>query len=464
MDSACPTFSWADGPSKGDSSVEPAPFFGSRSSSEGSFLSPAPSADGLEPFPVAVDERARSAAASSSGSNTRPSNNFCHSGDGNVAAGVTKRSADHESRTPLAPNDIPVISRRQKKRKGLPKRALSAYHLFFQREREDIMESGADELDGQRPSFGELEKLIAKRWQRLPTEERQKFERLAADDSHRYRTEMEAFNDEKKSRVAGGNDKANPSSKQQHQKQQSQIQRQDEETRQYIPGGPLPPPHKTPSHPYRGSCSPTNQGRPTIPPMYGVGCDFGSKSASLEYIRDNARGYEHYPPSFGNPPDVMHAQAAPRYPSNMSRDRSGTGSSNHQQLPASGSPTPQIWREQSYHAAYMNGDVEMPPPYSRAARPQSRPSPRSSATEVPHPPHHLTMGHANRSSEDNNNHFPIPPGMELLLPDRNGRERKYRVEYNCYTMTREAAQEYMRRLGAKAFPRQHHPHQHHYQP
>ena len=44
--------------------------------------------------------------------------------------------------------------------------------------------------------------------------------------------------------------------------------------------------------------------------------------------------------------------------------------------------------------------------------------------------------------------FPIPPGMELMLPDRDGRDRKYRVHYACYTMPREAAEQYMQRMSA----------------
>jgi hypothetical protein len=44
--------------------------------------------------------------------------------------------------------------------------------------------------------------------------------------------------------------------------------------------------------------------------------------------------------------------------------------------------------------------------------------------------------------------YPIPPGMELMLPDRHGRERKYRVDYVCYKMTREAAEDYINRLSS----------------
>jgi hypothetical protein len=46
------------------------------------------------------------------------------------------------------------------------------------------------------------------------------------------------------------------------------------------------------------------------------------------------------------------------------------------------------------------------------------------------------------------NQFPIPPGMEVVLPDhRNaGTKRKYRVEYKCYSMTQEQAHGYIESL------------------
>lgn len=46
------------------------------------------------------------------------------------------------------------------------------------------------------------------------------------------------------------------------------------------------------------------------------------------------------------------------------------------------------------------------------------------------------------------NHFPIPPGMEVVLADHQnaGTKRKYRVEYKCYSMTQEKAHRYIESL------------------
>jgi hypothetical protein len=52
---------------------------------------------------------------------------------------------------------------------------------------------------------------------------------------------------------------------------------------------------------------------------------------------------------------------------------------------------------------------------------------------------------------DNCGHFPIPPGMEIVLSDSQGIDRKYRVHYQCFSMTREAAHQYLESLsGATA--------------
>jgi hypothetical protein len=42
--------------------------------------------------------------------------------------------------------------------------------------------------------------------------------------------------------------------------------------------------------------------------------------------------------------------------------------------------------------------------------------------------------------------FPVPTGMEVVLPDHNGVERRYKVQYNMYSMKREDAMQYMERL------------------
>ena len=54
------------------------------------------------------------------------------------------------------------------------------------------------------------------------------------------------------------------------------------------------------------------------------------------------------------------------------------------------------------------------------------------------------MGAAMTAPRDRN--CPMPPGMEVVLSDRNGIDRKYSVKYTCYSMTRENANKYIESL------------------
>ena len=76
---------------------------------------------------------------------------------------------------------------RKSKEKAGPKRALSAYMFFAKSVRSKIKEE-QPEL-----SFGELTKVIASRWSAATPEEKAPFEKLAADDTERYRAEKAAL-------------------------------------------------------------------------------------------------------------------------------------------------------------------------------------------------------------------------------------------------------------------------------
>ena len=40
----------------------------------------------------------------------------------------------------------------------------------------------------------------------------------------------------------------------------------------------------------------------------------------------------------------------------------------------------------------------------------------------------------------------LPPGMEIILSDNDGKERKYCVEYKCYSMPREEAHQFIQSI------------------
>ena len=82
------------------------------------------------------------------------------------------------------------------KDEGKPKRCLSAYNLFFQSEREKILQSVPERVDGKprrshgKIGFAPLARTIAQRWNALDVHERSIFEEQAAKDKVRYDKEM----------------------------------------------------------------------------------------------------------------------------------------------------------------------------------------------------------------------------------------------------------------------------------
>jgi hypothetical protein len=64
---------------------------------------------------------------------------------------------------------------------------------------------------------------------------------------------------------------------------------------------------------------------------------------------------------------------------------------------------------------------------------------------LPLPPHASQLQFPN-ALEDARSSLPMPPGMEVVIPDRDGFARRYRVKYACFSMTREAAMKYMQDL------------------
>ena len=117
----------------------------------------------------------------------------------------------------------PTVSRRRKKPKGMPKRPLSAYNIFFQKERVIVLAEAAgtnpsdvdalvasmseypEEESGQNGSnasvsFENLGKTIGRRWQSLTPSERRRYELLAQEDGVRYKNEMDAFHEAKRVR------------------------------------------------------------------------------------------------------------------------------------------------------------------------------------------------------------------------------------------------------------------------
>lgn len=115
---------------------------------------------------------------------------------------------------------IPALAKRptKKKPKDKPKRPLSAYNFFFKEEREKILRvvlaedpekvendpKSEDYLDeealrklrkeGGKVSFEEMGKLIGMRWKNIDPDRLSKYSELAAEDTERYKKEMQTYN------------------------------------------------------------------------------------------------------------------------------------------------------------------------------------------------------------------------------------------------------------------------------
>lgn len=88
-----------------------------------------------------------------------------------------------------------------KKPRDKPKRPLSAYNLFFQYEREQILNEAPDPGAAKprrshgKIGFAPLARSIAAKWSKIDGPTRSHFEGLAAKDKERYNKEMKAWNE-----------------------------------------------------------------------------------------------------------------------------------------------------------------------------------------------------------------------------------------------------------------------------
>lgn len=257
----------------------------------------------------------------------------------------------------------PTVSRRKKKPKGFPKRPLSGYNIFFKQERVNVLqehnnqnsmiptlEGGGEASERSNVSFQDLGKIIGKRWKALTEDERKKYEYLAQQDSVRYRTDMEVFNENKR-------------------------MRNEEKNKEAITGCTE---EKKESPPISWSTT-VLSGPPEIKPLF--------HQSAHQPLQARLPGQ-------GNPPQLLRMGPPASFPSYAQ----------HQQ------------HERQQHAqGFVNASS-------------------------------LATNTTNDPSMD----YPIPPGTELFLADPQGRERKFKVQYKFYTMTRHAAEAYMELLSTSA--------------
>jgi hypothetical protein len=275
-------------------------------------------------------------------------------------------------------NDCMPFSRRKKKPKGMPKRPLSAYNLYFQAARSKILVKQEEAGDGQRIGFEGLGKIIGKQWRDLNNADKKVYEKLAEKDSERYRKEMETYNEMKAKRfeeedkrasdaallsVAPVGNAAIASLQSNQQLQSSSLLDQSGPTVNSFPSGEI------------------TAGAPSTVPSQYKGMDISQRTGIIR------------------------------------------------QSPAT-NPRPLV-----------SQSVPTPPASSHVF---SQPHNMAGFPEVPSFPGGPPP--AGNNDGNNSNNFPLPPGMEIVLSDSAGVDRKYRVHYTCYSMTREAAHQYLESL------------------
>ena len=272
------------------------------------------------------------------------------------------------------------LSRRKKKPKGMPKRPLSAYNLYFQAERTKIL---ATQEEGKpRIGFEGLGKIIGKQWRDLSSSEKKKYGKLAEKDSERYRKEMDAYQEMKAKRLAEEDRKAG---------EEAPVVSKLVSSRRHSPLDPR----------------------------------FVKKQGTLRTvpIGELTRGGSALLP---HPPDSMVSAVSALAP--------GATSVSYRAIRVEQPPSNPVYGiAQSSSFSDPHYPPVQPDPHYFAQ------PPGTSASEAPsYSPVVLKKGEASRSPN-----CPMPPGMEVVLADRNGIDRKYSVQYTCYSMTRENANKYI---------------------
>mmetsp|Transcript_5606 Transcript_5606/g.8613 ORF Transcript_5606/g.8613 Transcript_5606/m.8613 type:complete len:417 (+) Transcript_5606:129-1379(+) len=298
--------------------------------------------------------------------------------------------------------------RRRKKPNGMPKRPLSAYNIFFQKERVKLMESGETTSASGKIGFEELGRIIGQRWRTLDASTLDTYKGLADEDSDRYREEMEAYNKAK--------DLAEASPK---------IRR---------------PRHRdgTPSRSNQETCKQYTETRPQRAAQHAMPQHAMPQHAiqPMGY----ASQYQEYPPvHYGCHPPPHNAN----YGQPQCQDLSCPGcvakqQHLHQSIPqheqghtfSHATPaTPSAPQSQHFPQMRSHGSTGMPEQPNLTNG--SSYFPVDHAGQMPHHPAYPP------------NTFPLPAGQEIALPDSSGNLRKYRVAYAAVSMTVEEAEKYM---------------------
>mmetsp|Transcript_15100 Transcript_15100/g.21382 ORF Transcript_15100/g.21382 Transcript_15100/m.21382 type:complete len:409 (-) Transcript_15100:63-1289(-) len=320
-----------------------------------------------------------------------------------------EEASEAERSTPL---------RRRKKPNGMPKRPLSAYNIFFQKERVRLMESGEEASSSGKIGFEELGRIIGQRWRTLDEASLDTYRKLAEEDGERYRREMEAYNNAK--------NRADilPTVKSNMFKEDTSFGSNEKSCNEYSA--------TMPQHTSQvGMSQPSMQPMPHMPP------------------------YQRYPTSHSGGPSQPHPA---NYAPPPCRDPNchccvAKRQQPHQMLRY----THQQGQGHSFHPPPSSATRAQEPPFFPQMRAQSRPGMPEQSNKT----NNSSYFSADNSSQARHqpayppNTFPLPPGHEITLPDAAGNLRKYRVEYAAVRMSVEEAEKYMEQISNNGISIQH---------
>jgi hypothetical protein len=358
--------------------------------------------------------------------------------------------------------------RRKKKQFGMPKRPLSAYYLYLA-EHDKIR--GVQDEEGfteQNIGFENREKIIMKQWQDVSSEVKKVYEEFAEKDSERYRKEIEEYH-ERKQKMYRDEDEA-------FEACHAATVESTAATDAALPI-PAPPtttvvlyhgilgggegstrPAAAPSPPFRTQQKSTYETIVTNVNIDGSTdrdskSNVGRKSSSGAFggvstsVAAAAGFTDVYVPGGGQYTTV--AGSGPRFISAAGLASTfipfGVVHSQQQYLSYPGSrhvfPHPPLPHQEQFHRQHYRHNLPSLQPIS-AGDPQYN-------HQSPFPPHQQQQHPYSSKLKDQ---MPLPPGMEITLTDQNGSDRRYKVEYACYSMTREGADRYINNLMQYATP------------
>jgi hypothetical protein len=368
------------------------------------------------------------------------------------------KEQDRKRQASASPPPAPPGSRRRnKKERGMPKRPLSAYNFFFQKERPNVLQYGDSSDNTKKVSFENLAKIIGKRWGRLEKEDRKVFDKLAHKESIRYRKERKEFNSAK-----------NISSLEQFRLTASSHIRTSPFPFANTPASFGNNNTTQPFHPStfwpQQALIPAHHG--PSPPLYPMFSERPEQQQQqlvqttmqhqivLQQAQHHRTNNSSFPQGTQLPPQLPHQllhqlshqllqqppqQLPPQHlpPQDLPPQLPPQQLPPQQQLPQQ----KQQQQQQQQPGAYAPQPAPMCPQEQRE-QPAPQPAPAGADTASP------------AKAMDPLRHpqsFPIPLGTEIALCDRNGVRHKYVVQYSLYSMKRDDAAQCMERLAA-AFP------------